>query len=112
MNTQDDIIDIKKRRQLKICADQFDQTSNSDLKELTDLREYTYFVAKQYNSVARLRHVTILNLHDIRGPEMNFFCHLLDHAHNSCKAAADKKEAIVNEHVQIKKRTLYKKPML
>ena len=47
LNSQDDIIDIKKRRRLKICADQFDQTSNLDLKELTDLREYTYFVAKQ-----------------------------------------------------------------
>jgi len=105
LNAYDDIMNVKNRR-LKVYADQFDLSSNVDVQELTDLQEYTYFVAKQYNSVPRLRHVTIVNFHDIRDPVVNFFCHVLDHADNSCKAAIEmegKVDDILDEPIEMDK---------
>ena len=83
-----DIVNVKNRR-LKVYADQFELTSSVDIQELTDLKEYTYFVAKQYNAVPMLRHVTIVNYHDKKDPVFNFLCNVLDHADNSCKAVMD-----------------------
>jgi len=108
-NTQNDIFNVKKRRRLSIHTDQFDINSKFDLKELTDHREYTYFVAKQYNSVPRLRHVTIVNFHDIRGPEMNLFCHVLDHADNTCRYIVDKKDTIADEPVKVQNKEFTQK---
>jgi len=78
----------------KVSFNQFDPTTNFEVEELTDLQEYTYFVAKQYYSQARFRHgVLIMNYHeDIRGPETNFYCHVLPDAHNACRAAVDREE--------------------
>jgi len=105
LKAYEDIENVKNRR-LKVYADQFDLSSNVDIQELTDLQEYTYFVAKQYNSVPRLRHVTIVNFHDIRDPVVNFFCHVLDHADNSCKAAIElegKIDDIFEEPIEMNK---------
>ena len=78
----------------KVYFNQFDPTTNFEVEELTDLQEYTYFVAKQYYSQSRFRHgVNIVNYHDIRGPETNFYCHVLHDAHNACKAAVDREQA-------------------
>ena len=89
-NYDQDIVNVKNRR-LKVYADQFELRSNLYIQELTDLQEYTYFVAKQYNSVSRLRHVTIVNYHDMNDPVVNFFCHVLDHSDNSCNALLEAK---------------------
>ena len=79
----------------KVYSDHFDPTTNFEVEELTDLQEYTYFAAKQYYSHSRFRHgVNIVNYHDIRGPETNFYCHVLHDAHNTCKAAVDREQAI------------------
>ena len=105
LKAYEDIENVKNRR-LKVYADQFDLSSNVDTQELTDLQEYTYFVAKQYNSVPRLRHVTIVNFHDIRDPVVNVFCHVLDHADNSCKAAIElegKIDDIFEEPIEMNK---------
>jgi hypothetical protein len=68
----------------------YDTTTNDHIEELTDLPEYTYFVAKEYSSLPRfLRHVTIVNYHDNHSIETNFFCHVLHDARNSCKAAVE-----------------------
>ena len=78
----------------KVYFNQFDPTTNFEVEELTDLQEYTYFVAKQYYSQARFRHgVNIVNYHDIRGPETNFYCHVLYDAHNACRAAVGRELA-------------------
>jgi hypothetical protein len=78
----------------KVYFNQFDPTTNFEVEELTDLQEYTYFAAKQYYSQSRFRHgVNIVNYHDIRGPETNFYCHVLHDAHNACKAAVDREQA-------------------
>ena len=69
----------------------YDPETDKDVKELTDLNEYTYFVAKEYNSLPKFRHgITIVNYHDFRGPETNFYCHVLPHARGACKAVLDK----------------------
>ena len=81
----------------KVYSNQFDPTTNFEVEELTDLQEYTYFVAKQYYSQARFRHgVNIVNYHDIRGPETNFYCHVLHDAHNACRAAVNRELASAN----------------
>ena len=81
----------------KVYFNQFDPTTNFEVEELTDLQEYTYFVAKQYYSQARFRHgVIIVNYHDIRGPETNFYCHVLHDAHNACRTAVDRELASAN----------------
>ena len=41
---------------------------------------------------------------------MIFFCHVLDHTHDSCKAVVDKKEeAVVNKHEIMKKKDFRQK---
>ena len=72
----------------KVYFNQFDPTTNFEVEELTDLHEYTYFVAKEYYSEARFRNgINIVNYHDIRGPEMNFY--------NACRAAVERELASV-----------------
>lgn len=75
----------------KVYFNQYDPTTNYQVEELTDLEDYTYFVAKQYHGHPRFRDgITIVNYHDIRGPEMNLYCHVLRDARNTCKAAVDR----------------------
>lgn len=78
----------------KVYFNQFDPTTNFEVEELTDLEEYTYFAAKQYYANSRFRHgINIVNYHDIRGPETNFYCHVLHDAHNACKAAVKREKS-------------------
>ena len=94
-NSNGDIRDSSHRIR-KVYTDEFDPISNYDLEELTDLQESPYFAAKQYYSNPRLRKVEIVNFHDIRGVEVNFFCHVLDAAQNACKAAVNKQGLLGN----------------
>ncbi len=93
-----------KSAQGKVYFNQFDPTTNFEVEELTDLQEYTYFVAKQYYSQSRFRHgVDIVNYHDIRGPETNFYCHILHDAHNACKDAVDRETSLFgSDHFEMK----------
>ena len=50
-----------------------------------------------------LRRVEIVNIHDIRGAEVNFFCHVLDDAHDSCKAAVSEEVGTEKSPVMIDK---------
>jgi hypothetical protein len=55
------------------------------IEELTDLNEYTYFVAKQYDQVPRFTDkVHIVNYHD-NDLISNLYCHVLSHATNACE---------------------------
>jgi len=75
----------------KVYSNQFDPVTNFQVEQLTDLKEYTYFVAQQYYAQSRFRHgIKIVNYHDIRGAETNFYCHVLHDAHNACKAAIER----------------------
>ena len=80
----------------------FDPTSNTHVEDLTDLTDYTYFVAQEYSSNARFRrHVTIVNHHDTKSMEANFYCHVLHDAHNACRAAAkDMLESNGRDHAE------------
>jgi hypothetical protein len=78
-------------------VDHFDPTSNVHVEDLTDLTEYTYFVAKEYSSNPRFRrHLTIVNYHASLGIETNFYCHVLHDAHNACRAAAEQESGRVD----------------
>ena len=68
----------------------FDQTSNIRVEDLTDLTDYTYFVAQEYSSTRFRRHVTIVNYHETNSMEVNFNCRVLHDAHNACRASAEK----------------------
>lgn len=74
----------------EIVVQRFDPTSNSRVEDLTDLADYTYFVAKEYSLNSRFhRHLTIVNYHDFQSIETNFICRVLHDAHNACRAAAE-----------------------
>ena len=74
---------------------QFDPMTNHQVEELTDLNEYTYFAAKQYYAHPRFRRgVKIVNYHERRDIETNFYCHVLHDAHNTCKASFKREEAM------------------
>jgi len=75
----------------------FDPTTEVDLVELTDLQEYSYFAAKQYYSQPRFRDVTVVNYHDQYGPDVNFYCHVLSDAHNSCEVAVQREKSSIEE---------------
>ena len=66
-------------------------------------------MAKEYHSLSRFQHVTIVNSHDLRGLEVNFFCHVLDYADNSCKANIEKKELSKNEKLEVNKQNFSQK---
>eukprot|EP00804_Cyclotella_cryptica_P022621 CCRYP_009500-RA/>CCRYP_009500-RA protein AED:0.28 eAED:0.28 QI:1468/1/1/1/0.6/0.5/6/139/1106 len=77
----------------------YDPTSNFRVEELTDLPDYTYFVAKEYSSHSRFRrHVTIVNYHEANSIETNFYCRVLHDANNACNAAFSKSQ----EHLETK----------
>lgn len=81
----------------------FDPSSNSRVVDLTDLTDYSYFVAQEYSSNARFRRgLTIVNSHDNQSIETIFFCNVLHDAHNACKAAAQE-ELITRGHAEVKK---------
>ncbi|KAL7513920.1 hypothetical protein ACHAXN_012541 [Cyclotella atomus] len=81
----------------------FDPSSNSNVEDLTDLTDYTYFVAQEYSSNPRFRrHLTIVNSHDHQSIETDFFCSVLHDAHNACKAAAHEELAAL-EHASAEK---------
>jgi len=89
----------------KVYFNQFDPTTNFMVEELTDLQDYTYFAAKQYYAHSRFRHgINIVNYHDIRGPETNFYCHVLHDAHNAWKAAV-KRERSASEPLEMQRQT-------
>jgi hypothetical protein len=70
------------------------------IEEMTDLKEYTYFIAKQYEDVSRFADkVHIVNYHD-HAPLSNLYCNVLSHARNSCKMAA-KKEQLAENHKDV-----------
>lgn len=88
----------------KAYLDHFDPTTNMNVEELTDLNDYTYFVALQYHSSPKFRHsVNIINYHDITGPESNFYCHVLHDAHNTCKNAVDR-EQVPSEPLEMERK--------
>jgi len=69
-------------------------------EELTDLTEYTYFAAKQYQTVSRFRrNVQIVNYHDAISPDSNLYCHVLHDASNACRAAIAREKVIHEEQV-------------
>lgn len=97
----------------------FDPTTNLDVMDLTGLKEYVYFVAKEYVNVwivddfctlsffyltsslhVRIdryhsqprfrRSVRIVNAHDAHGVETNFYCQVLHDAQNSCRHVAQR----------------------
>ena len=93
-DTHDTGIVSMQKVERKLYFDQFDPTTDFEVEELTDLQEYTYFVAKQYYANPRFRHgISIVNYHDIRGPVTNFYCHVMHDAHNACKTAFEREES-------------------
>jgi len=77
-----------------VIADHYDSTNVADLTDLTD---YTYFVAQEYSSNPRFRrHLSIVNIYD-GSIDTNFFCHVLHDAHNACKSVA---KELDDSHVQ------------
>ncbi|KAL3916503.1 MAG: hypothetical protein SGILL_005147 [Bacillariaceae sp.] len=60
---------------------------NLPIQELTDLKEYTYFIAKQYEEVPRFAdNVHIVNYH-ADDKVSDLYCNVLSHGINSCKDA-------------------------
>ncbi|KAL3914578.1 MAG: hypothetical protein SGARI_000049 [Bacillariaceae sp.] len=58
------------------------------IQELTDLKEYTYFIAKQYEEVPRFAgNVHIVNYHE-DDTASDLYCNVLSHAMNTCKTSA------------------------
>ena len=88
------IIDVES----SVHASPFDliEQSHFSVEELTDLREFTYFAAKQYYSASPRfsKGVKIVNYHDVaRGVESNFYCHVLHDAENACRASVAREKA-------------------
>lgn len=65
------------------------------VEELTELHEFTYFAAKQYYSASPkfMRGIKVVNMHDVRGVESNFYCRVLHDAENACRAAVSRELA-------------------
>jgi hypothetical protein len=60
---------------------------NLPIQELTDLKEYTYFIAKRYEEVPRFTdNVHIVNYHD-KDTTSELYCNVLSHAMNACKTS-------------------------
>ncbi|KAL7516426.1 hypothetical protein ACHAWX_001984 [Stephanocyclus meneghinianus] len=93
----------------RITSYDYDPTSNSHVEDLTDLNEYTYFVANEYSGKSRFhRHVTIVNYHQNHTIESNFFCRVLHDANNACRAAVSeeltlqgRKNSATEEFIQV-----------
>lgn len=63
------------------------------VEEMTDLNEYTYFIAKQYEAIPRFADkVHIVNFHDQKVAS-NFYCDVLSHASSSCKTATQREKS-------------------
>jgi hypothetical protein len=60
------------------------------IEELTDLNEYSYFIAKQYDEIPRFTDkVHIVNYHD-HDLASNLYCDVLTHAPGACSAAKNR----------------------